>query len=255
MELVNSVAKLLPFNDPIAPNSWGEHALIQSCSQEELIAATALAYRNLFKFRKEFEKRTFQSKDQAAIEISINWDPSFLPNFHYVDGHLTSNQREYFGTLALGEALSEFLIGVECLGAYEILEKKDYDPLASFIGYTSSFHLIDSFLSLHGIFYVPFPIQELQWNTFRRTRDERARGARIERLEAKRLRSLNSEPISCVVATLDPSVNTWEFSVIARRSAHKLKWAAYGDLVIQLIKEGGVGAIPREIADFFGYFA
>ena len=123
------------------------------------------------------------------------------------------------------------------------------------MGYTSSFHLVDSFLSLHGIFFVPFPIQKLEWNTFRRSRDTRASGARIERLEAKRLRSLDSEPISCVLATLDPRANTWEFSVVARHSAHKLKWASYGDVVIQLIKGGGVGSIPRETADFFGYFA
>jgi hypothetical protein len=160
-------------------------------------------------YRREFEQKQFPSEDEAAIEISLSWDPAFLPNFAFTDGKLRSRQEQYFWVLALGEAIAEFLKGVETLGAYYALEEKDFDQFANFVAYTSSFHLVDSVLSLGGIFYVPFPIESAAWQVFRRVAIERLKGAPMMRLEAEKLKKLKGERPTHVLASWKPE-SEWE---------------------------------------------
>src|SRR6266705_1315353 len=114
-------------------------------------------YEALLRFRKSFEEQSFETKDKAAIELSLNWDPDFLPNFEYRGVVLTSKQGDFFGTLVLGEAIAEFLKGVEDFGAYALLDASQHDPLANMAAYASAFHLLDSFLCLNGILFLHSP--------------------------------------------------------------------------------------------------
>ena len=122
---------------------------------DALGASLSASFRVLSQFRNKFQGRQFKSCDEAAIELSMSWDPRFLPNFEVENNRITSPQEEWFTVFAFAEALSELLIGIEELSAYEVLERKDYDQFANFASYTSCFHLVDSFLCSSGLYWIP----------------------------------------------------------------------------------------------------
>ena len=132
-------------------------------SLRQYSTSLAESFQALFDYRTEFQNRTFSSYDEAAREISLNWDPRFLPNFEMEDGEPVSRQQNFFTLFSFAEVLSELLVGIEQLGAYDLLQTNDFDQFANFVSYTSSFHLIDSFLCLAGIYFIPNPVEDCEW--------------------------------------------------------------------------------------------
>ena len=128
------------FNDLKVRHEW---LFMPSVSLREYSSSLAESFQALFDYRAEFQNRRFSSYDEAAREISLNWDPRFLPNFEMKDGQPVSRQQNSFTLFSFSEALSELLVGIEQLGAYHLLGSNDFDQFANFVSYTSNFHLID----------------------------------------------------------------------------------------------------------------
>ena len=219
------------------------------------VASTVGSFKELWRFRREFEQLTFQTYDEAASQLALNWDPAFLPNFQFAGETLHSRQKNVFGIFPLGEAIAEFLIGLESLGAHDILSEKDYDQYANFCAYNSSFHLIDAFLCLHGSFYVHGPVESASWKILRR----------IDRPEYRRIPVTTLEPVGLVgpkrglcnyvFASLDANTAEWKCIPVDLRSVHRSRWRAFGDLLLRLLDSDGVDSIRVEIRQFFSYFA
>lgn len=99
---------------------------------EEFGRILADSFRSLDDFRMKFQSREFSSPDCAAKELSLFWDPKFIPNFEFDKGRMIKARQEpYFTVFVFAEALSEFLMGLEEIAAYEVLEHADYDQFAN----------------------------------------------------------------------------------------------------------------------------
>jgi hypothetical protein len=221
---------------------------------KSLTSSVANSFNELWSFRHEFEQSMFTSYDEAAVKIAMGWDPAFLPNFQFSGEALVSSQKDFFGCFALGEAIAEFLIGLESYGAHDILSGKDYDQYANFCAYNTSFHLIDSFLCLHGSFYIRDPVQGAAWKMLRRM-DRPKRGTLVTTLEPVRLITPKRDRCNYVVATLNSNTVDWKFSPVNSGSVHSHRWRAFGELLLRILESDGIGSIREEIRQFFSYFA
>jgi len=219
-----------------------------------LYKSVAQDYEFLWRFRKEFERRSFVTKDEAAIELSLNWDPDFLPNFEFANGGITSRQHDFFGTFALGEAMAEFLKGIEDYGAYSLLEAKNYDPLANMAAYTSAFHLLDSFLCLNGILFLRSPVGRSAWKFHRFLPQKGYEKVPVLKLAPDGLFRANGNRVNWLRATFE-SIGKWTYVPDSLRSVHRTKWAIFGGMLLSRIERMGVAGVPKEIRQFLGYCA
>ncbi len=219
-----------------------------------LSKSIAQDYESLWQFRKEFERRAFGTKDEAAIELSLNWDPDFLPNFEFRNGNITSRQSDFFGTFVLGEAIAEFLKGIEDYGAYSLLEAKDYDPLANMAAYTSAFHLLDSFLCLNGIFFLRSPVGRSTWKFHRFLPQMGYEKVPTLKLAPDALFRANGNRVNWLRATFE-STGKWTYAPDTLRSIHRTKWTIFGGMLLRRIEKMGVAGVPKEIRQFLGYCA
>jgi hypothetical protein len=222
---------------------------------DEFGTSLAASFQALTRFKDDFETRAFKNCDEAAVQLSLYWDPRFLPNFEAVNQDVRSRQRDWFTMFAFAEALSEFLIGLEELSAYEILEKKDYDQFANFASYTSCFHLVDSFLCLNGLYWLPSPVGICEWQEFRKITHARARGAPVCQLEPLRLKFEGRDVFVLSRWTGSHTGNEWVFEPKDVRSVHVSRWRCLGEELQRLLNEGGVGSIPKQVKRFFGLFS
>jgi hypothetical protein len=221
-------------------------------SEEEFARDLARSFVALWQFRQDFQRRNFGTNDAAARSLTLFWEPIALPNFEIRGGIINSRQQDFFTVFPLAEALRGFLIGVEQSLAYKVLQEEDYDQLAVFSAYTACFHLIDSFLCLSGIYYVPDPVGDCAWKLARRMTDPRARGAPMYILEPSRLITRNRSP-NFVVAHWTES-NSWTLEAQDIRSVHASRWKDFGKELKALLRANGTEAIPRPIRQFFNFF-
>jgi len=226
------------------------------------------SFRSLFDFRTEFQNRRFSSHDEAAKELSLNWDPRFLPNFKTENHKPVSRQSDYFTLFSFGEAMSELLVGIEQLGAYDFLKKQDFDQFASFVCYTSSFHLIDSFLCLGAAFFIPSPVEDCTWVQDRVMAIREARGRPMYRLDAVPLRlterktrhllfhrTIQRSPRYLIANFEQNEVGSnWSFTPGYGGSVHVSRWRSFGENLKSLIRTDGADSIPRPVRQFFGLF-
>jgi len=223
---------------------------------EQFGDSLAQSFQNLWEFRREFEQRSFAGFDDAARQITLFWDPKFLPNFEAYQNVIKSRQESFFTIFVFAEALSEFLIGLEELRAYQVLEREDYDQFANFASYTSCFHLIDSFLCLRGLYHLWNPVGDCEWKMFRRMRDPRAVGAPVFQLEPSPLR-LGRKSLSFLLARWAGTTtrNHWVLEASDIRSVHVSRWRSFGEQLETALREDGMASIPNLIRSFFGLFS
>ncbi|MGO9646152.1 MAG: hypothetical protein ACLPY5_15580 [Candidatus Bathyarchaeia archaeon] len=221
-----------------------------------------------FDYRIEFQNRTFSSYDDAAREISLNWDPQFLPNFEIRKGEPVSRQQNFFTLFSFAESLSELLIGIEQLGAYELLETTDFDQFANFVSYTSSFHLIDSFLCLGGTYFVPNPVEDCEWVQDRKMTIRETRGVPMYRLNPVSLKInqrkrrylafpkiIQRKPRYLIGEFREHESGTrWSFRCEYGGSIHVSRWRCFGETLKALIRVEDASSIPRPVQQFFGLF-
>ena len=227
-----------------------------SPAPEQFADSLVQSFLTLWEFRQEFQKRSFTGFDDAARQLTLFWDPKFLPNFEVIDDIIKSRQEGFFTILVFAEALSEFLAGVEELGARDVLQRKDYNQFANFASYTSCFHLIDSILCLRGAYYLSNPIGDCEWRIFRRMKDPRAKRAPVLQLEPSAL-CFKGRKLSFLLAKWAGSTtsNTWIFETRDIRSPHASRWRCFGEELEAVLNEGGLESIPKPIRDSFGFFA
>jgi hypothetical protein len=213
----------------------------------------AESFQALFNYRIEFQNRTFSSYDEAAREISLNWDPRFLPNFEMHDGEPVSRQQNSLTLFSFSEVLSELLVGIEQLGAYDLLEPRDFDQFANFVSYTSSFHLIDSFLCLAGTYFIPNPVEDCAWVLDRRMTIQQARGTPMYRLDPVPLKINQQKPRYLIGELREHESGTrWSFRPEYGGSIHVSRWRCFGEKLKALIRMDGARSIPRPVQQFFG---
>src|SRR5438034_3822688 len=212
-------------------------------------------YESLWQFRKAFEQRSFATKDETAIELSLNWDPDFLPNFEFMNGVIASRQDGFFGTFVLGESIAEFLKGIEDFGAYHLLREEDYDPLANLAAYTSAFHLLDSFLCLNGILFLHSPIGRTAWKFHRFLPQKGYERVPTLKLAPDGLFRPNGNRVKWLRATFESDTGKWTYTPDPLRSVHRTKWRVFGEILLQRIDKLGIDGVPKEIRQFLGYCA
>jgi hypothetical protein len=237
-------------------------------SLRQYSTSLAESFQALFNYRTEFQNRTFSSYDEAAREISLNWDPRFLPNFEMNDGEPVSRQQNFFTLLSFAEVLSELLVGIEQLGAYDLLQTNDFDQFANFVAYTSNFHLIDSFLCLAGAYFVPNPVEDCAWVPDRKMTIQQARGTLMYRLDPVVLKinqrkqrylvlhkiSQRKPPYLVGEFRKHESGTRWFFRPEYGGSIHVSRWRCFGERLKALIRTDGAASIPRPVQQFFGLF-
>jgi hypothetical protein len=220
---------------------------------EEFGASLAASFQVLSQFKSQFQSLRFKSYDEAAIQLSMFWDPRFLPNFKLQNDIITSPQEKWFTVFAFAEALSELLIGIEELSAYEVLERKDYDQFANFTSYTSCFHLADSFLCSSGFYWIPNPVGGCEWKRFRRITARPAQGAPVSQLEQRAFNLEGGKP--SILAKWTGSASNWAFEPKDPRPVHVSRWRFFGEELQRLLKQGGLESVPKRVRRFFGLFS
>jgi hypothetical protein len=216
-------------------------------------AALAESFQAQFAYRIEFQSRTFSSNDEAAREISMNWDPRFLPNFVMDTGPPVSRQQSFFTLFSFAEVLSELLVGIEQLGAYDLLQTNDFDQFANFVSYTSSFHLIDSFLCLAGTYFIPNPVEDCAWVLDRKMTIPQARGTPMYRLDPLVLK-INERKAGYLIGEFSEPESGWLFRPEYGGSIHVSRWRCFGEKLKALIRTHGAESVPRPVKQFFGLF-
>ena len=222
---------------------------------DALGASLSASFRVLSQFRNKFQGRQFKSCDEAAIELSMFWDPRFLPNFEVENNKITSPQEEWFTVFAFAEALSELLIGIEELSAYEVLERKDFDQFASFASYTSCFHLVDSFLCSSGLYWIPKPVGDCEWRQFRRITAPPAQGAPVSQLEPCAFKFQRRNPSILAKWTESAAGRHWIFEAKDPRPIHVSRWRLFGEELQRLLNQDGLESVPKRVRRFFGLFS
>jgi hypothetical protein len=184
------------------------------------------------------------------------------------DGEPVSRQQNFFTLFSFAEVLSELLVGIEQLGAYDLLETNDFDQFANFVSYNSSFHLIDSFLCLAGMYFIPNPVEDCAWVLDRKMTIQGARGAPMYRLDPVILNiNLGKRRYLVLVKTTQrkpryligefrehESGTRWSFRPEYGGSIHVSRWRCFGEKLKSLIRADGTESIPRPIQQFFGLF-
>jgi hypothetical protein len=218
---------------------------------EEFGASLAASFQVLSQFKNGFQDSHFKSCDEAAIQLSMFWDPRFLPNFQLENDKIKSPQEEWFTVFAFAETLSEVLIGIEELAAYEVLERKDYDQFANFTSYTSCFHLVDSFLCSSGLYWIPNPVGGCEWKQLRRITAPPAQGAPVSQLEPYAFKFQGRNP-SILARTTNKD---WVFEPKDPRPVHVSRWRVFGEELQRLLKQDGLESVPKRVRRFFGLFS
>jgi hypothetical protein len=183
------------------------------------------------------------------------WDPRFLPNFKLENDKITSPQVEWFTVFAFAETLSELLIGIEELSAYEVLERKDYDQFANFVSYTCSFHLVDSFLCSSGLYWIPNPVGGCEWKQVRRITAPPAQGAPVSELEPCAFKFQGRNASILAKWTESTVGRNWAFEPRDPRPVHVSRWRSFGEELQRLLKRDGLESVPKRVRRFFGLFS
>jgi len=228
---------------------------MRSPTVEKFGASLAASFQVLSQFRNGFQGRRFKSCDEAAVQLSMFWDPRCLPNFEVENNKIKSPQEKWFTVFAFAEALSELLIGIEELSAYEVLERKDYDQFANFTSYTSCFHLVDSFLCSSGLYWIPNPVGGCEWRQFRRITAAPAQGALVSQLEPCAFKFQERNPSILAKWTESTPSKDWAFQPRDPRPVHISRWRLFGEQLQRLLKEDGLESVPKRVRRFFGLFS
>jgi hypothetical protein len=179
-----------------------------------------------------------------------------------------SRQQNFFTLFSFAEVLSELLIGIEQLSAYDLLQTNDFDQFANFVSYTSSFHLIDSFLCLAGTYFIRNPVEGCAWVLDRKMTIQQARGTPMYRLDPvflkinqrKRqylvLHKIIQRKPGYLIAEFREHVSGigWSFRPEYGGSIHVSRWRCFGEKLKALIRADSEGSIPRSVQQFFGLF-
>jgi hypothetical protein len=183
-----------------------------------------------------------------------------------IDGEPVSRQKNFFTLFCFAEVLSELLVGIEQLDAYDLLQARDFDQFANFVSYTSSFHLIDSFLCLEGIYFIPNPVEDCKWVQSRIAIQE-AKETPMYQLDRVPLKINQRKRRYLVFHTIHPQQpryligkfgekpdTQWSFRPDYGGSIHASRWRCFGEKLKALIRKDGADSIPSPVHHFFGLF-
>lgn len=172
------------------------------------------------------------SRSFSLIEEMMKVAAQPVPWF-YIDqsNELKSPQETFFGFYALRNIIRGLLLSVRFIQAGDLLSKNDFLASSVFSYYTASYHLLQSFLALHGRVVIDQvrrgPIRVIKGEGF-------SEGGYSSEAEPK-----------VIVATLTKK-NTWKFE--PRPRSHSSRWKELELVCIELKYD-----IPDFIESFFHY--
>lgn len=227
-------------------------------TQAQLLAATFNDF-GTFDFNKELaekmvgEHKAFQKFEptrdfltnenlklllQAGIEIS-----PLIPLFESQEGKLILKSTRFFEIIRLALAVSAFIKGADQFVSAEKLSIAKQHQFTVFAYYSSVFHLITSFLALHGIVYCPKSMEGVSFTDIRKKQD----GEKVK--EIVKISPIGFDKF--VKGIFHSESERWSFSTIS--NDHTTRWKEFCDLLKKYIGNNWEKEIPGGVIAFWGY--
>jgi len=218
----------------------------------------AACFRFLRRYQDSLKGRQFSNEIEQYIETI---EPSYFPTFRvkYQDDTLEISPKHpnLFELCMMSTTLESYYRGVDQFPSGSYLEKTNYTQFAIFAHYSSIFHLIDSFLSIHGLVFIPSPRDGIE--IVPTPKPEGLPERLVHLLPTMRLGTLkkrNGDPIRTIKATAriltKEKRRRWIFEPASLR--HETRWQEFGKLLLLYLDNGLSSEIPRNLRYCIEYF-
>jgi len=215
-----------------------------------------------FHFLKSYMESLKGTKSADGIEQYIAAiEPGYFPTFEtqYHDGtmEISPKHPRLFELCVMSTALESFYRGVDQFPAGFYLEKRDYTQFALLAHYSSIFHLIDSFLAIHGKVFIPLPKDGVELVPTPKPEGLPKRLVHLfPTMRLGFLKKSNGDSVAAVKATAKMLTKRrnkrWIFEPTNLR--HETRWQEFGSLLLKYIDNGLSSEIPKDLRYFIEYF-
>lgn len=173
---------------------------------------------------------------ERGIELSA-WIPLFEKN-----GDIPELKSvRFFEMIRYSLAISTFIKGIDQYTAGRDFSKTNHSQFAVFAYYSSIYQLLTSFLTLHGIIYIPKGIEEINIKTVER---------KIEKGQVREITKFHQDWSKFYKGHYSDSKG-WKFIYI--NSNHKIRWKDFADLLKLYLYNNWEAEIPEGVKRFWGY--
>jgi hypothetical protein len=167
-----------------------------------------------------------------------------IPVFERQEKELVLKSTRFFEIIRYALAVSSFVKGVDQFVAGEKLSEKRQRQFTVFVYYSSIFHFLTSFLTLHGTVYIPtssegFTLQDME--TIRKEGGDFRQITKISPISFDRFRK----------GVFSHQKGEWSFSDI--RNDHTTRWKEFCDLLKKYVRNNWESQIPEGVIRFWGY--
>ncbi|HLE74837.1 MAG TPA: hypothetical protein VI864_02170 [Candidatus Bathyarchaeia archaeon] len=175
---------------------------------------------------------------KAGIEIS-----PLIPFFESQKGKLILKSARFFEIIRFALAVSAFIKGADQFVSAEKLSAVEQHQFTVFAYYSSVFHLLTSFLAIHGIVYCPKSMEGVSLTSVRKKED----GDTVK--ETLKVSPTGFDKF--VKGFFNSEKNEWNFSNIS--NDHATRWKEFCDLLKKYIGNNWEKEIPKGVIAFWGY--
>jgi hypothetical protein len=221
---------------------------------ENLVAC----YRFLKNYQDSLKERKFSNEIEKNIETIVpGYFPTFLAKYENGTLEISLKHLNLFELCVMSTTLESYYRGVDQFPPGIYLEKMDYTQFAIFAHYSSIFHLVDSFLSIHGLIFIPSPKNDVEIVPTQKPEGLPERLVHIfPTMRLGQLKKRNGDPIEAVKATARMLTKgrdkRWIFEPTNLR--HETRWEEFGKLLLLYLDNGLSDQIPKNLRYFIEYF-
>ena len=170
------------------------------------------------------------------FKIGMEYSP-YIPLFKNVDNKPVLLSTNFFEMIRLAFSFSSFIKGLDQYVAAKKIEITKQNQFIVFTYYSSIFHLITSFLSIHENLFLPKIIQDIEVTT-------------LEKREESEIINFHSEWNKYIFAKYSEKYNKWNFKYCGLN--HNERWKLFSDILKKYLKNNWEDQIPEGVTEFWG---
>ena len=184
----------------------------------------------------------FADKDKLGIMFKRGVEMlPLVPVFEEHKGKLELKSRRFFEMIRFSLATSSFVKGIDQFSCACRISELDCPQFAAFAYYSSIFHLIHSFVTIHGRVYIPKTIADVDFKT-----EEKI----IEKEKVREIIKIHPKWNKFVKGMYSKN-HDWLFQNVG--VGHAERWKDFADILKLYIRNNWRSQIPDGIIRFWGY--
>jgi len=171
------------------------------------------------------------------FKVGMQYSP-YIPLFKNVNNKPVLISNKFFEMIRLASSYSSFIKGLDQYVAAKKIEIAQQNQFIVFAYYSSIFHLITSFLSIHDHLFLPKIIQDVEVTT-------------VEKRKRSEIVNFHSVWNKYIFAKYSEKENRWLFRYCGLN--HNERWKLFSYILKKYLRNNWEDQIPDGVTEFWGH--